>query len=169
MNTELYTKLKHCWKMGYKLPKIKEYCETDYSLDDLQELFMEMWESELEAYTYKQECDRVLLSRMNSILMSLHQTQEYSVCWVDKLVIEDQVNGLYELCDYDDLTYNQVERLYNFVDSRLSILEGYLGLYNKPRYNIYLPDQITGIVNCVYSPMRIPENLLGKHDKGDMS
>lgn len=52
--------------MGYKLPKIKEYCETDYSLDDLQELFMEMWEKELEAYSYKKECDRVLLSRVNN-------------------------------------------------------------------------------------------------------
>lgn len=66
MNTELYTKLKHCWKMGYKLPKIKEYCETDYSLDDLQELFMEMWKNELKAYSYKQECDRVLLSRVSN-------------------------------------------------------------------------------------------------------
>ena len=47
MDKELYDGLKHCWKAGYKLPKIKEYLNTDYSIEDLQELFMEMWENEL--------------------------------------------------------------------------------------------------------------------------
>lgn len=97
MNAELYTKLKHCWKMGYKLPKIKEYCETDYSLDDLQELFMEMWENELEAYTYKQECDRVLLSRGDTTVMATKLTNADDVAkWLDNLVAEDQAMGLYE-------------------------------------------------------------------------
>lgn len=125
MNAELYTKLKHCWKMGYKLPKIKEYCETDYSLDDLQELFMEMWESELEAYkyvngmtgvhdssttigednntlhntvsSYKSECDRVLLSRVNSLFAATKLTNEELVSrWLNDLVSEDQAMGLYE-------------------------------------------------------------------------
>lgn len=47
MDDNLYKGLRYCWKSGYKLPKIKEYLNTDYSLDDLQELFMEMWENEL--------------------------------------------------------------------------------------------------------------------------
>jgi hypothetical protein len=47
MDSELYEGLRHCWLAGYKLPKIKEYLETDYSIEDLQELFMEMWENEL--------------------------------------------------------------------------------------------------------------------------
>lgn len=33
--------------MGYKLPKIKEYCNTDHTIEDLQELFMQMWDNEL--------------------------------------------------------------------------------------------------------------------------
>lgn len=83
--------------MGYKLPKIKEYCETDYSLDDLQELFMEMWENELEAYTYKQECDRVLLSRGDTTVMATKLTNADDVAkWLDNLVAEDQAMGLYE-------------------------------------------------------------------------
>lgn len=47
MDKSLYDGLKHCWKAGYKLPKIKEYLNTDYSIEDLQELFMEMRENEL--------------------------------------------------------------------------------------------------------------------------
>lgn len=47
MDAILYAGLHYCWKAGYKLPKIKEYLNTDYSLDALQGLFMEMWENEL--------------------------------------------------------------------------------------------------------------------------
>lgn len=54
MDNKLYEDLKHCWKMGYKLPKIKEYCDTDYSIDELQALFMEMWEAELDKIYWKQ-------------------------------------------------------------------------------------------------------------------
>lgn len=67
MDTKLYGDLKHCWKMGYKLPKIKEYCETDYSLDDLQELFMEMWENELE----KINSDMKLYSAIDKVIYEL--------------------------------------------------------------------------------------------------
>lgn len=111
--------------MGYKLPKIKEYCETDYSLDDLQELFMEMWENELEAYrhvkcvtgvddssttigednntlhnmvsSYKSGRDRVLLSRVNSLFAATKLTNEELLSrWLNDLVAEDQAMGLYE-------------------------------------------------------------------------
>lgn len=117
MNTKLYEDLKHCWYMGYKLPKIKEYCNTDYTIDDLQELFMKMWDNELEAYSYKQECDRVLLSRGNnttnvpSWLLEMQSQQltadeisqvaskvaaSFPTKWLNDLVAEDQAMGLYE-------------------------------------------------------------------------
>lgn len=146
MDTELYTKLKHCWKKGYKLPKIKEYCETDYSLDDLQELFMEMWENELEAYkyvkamtgvddssttigednntlhnrvsSYKSGCDRALLSRVNSLFAATKLTnEEFKSRWLNDLFAEDQAMGLYEDPRYKDHTDSQIADLYNFMDA----------------------------------------------------
>lgn len=132
MNTELYTKLKHCWKMGYKLPKIKEYCETDYSLDDLQELFMEMWENELEAYAYKQECDRVLLSRVNTAALATKLTNEDDVSkWLNDLVAEDQLSGLYDEPRYKDYTPDQIADIANYVYLAMGLPENLLGKQNS--------------------------------------
>jgi hypothetical protein len=132
MNTELYTKLEHCWKMGYKLPKIKEYCETDYSLDDLQELFMGMWENELEAYSYKKECDRVLLSRGNNTAMATKLTSEGELHkWLDTLVSEDQLSGLYDELRCKDYTPDQIADIANYVYLQMGLPENLLGKQNS--------------------------------------
>lgn len=132
MDTKLYEDLKHCWKMGYKLPKIKEYCETDYSLDDLQELFMEMWESELEAYSYKQECDRVLLSRVNTAALTTKLTPEGELHkWLDDLVSEDQLSGLYDEPRYKDHTPDQIADIANYVYLAMGLPENLLGKQNS--------------------------------------
>lgn len=47
LDTILYNNLKFCWREGYKLTKIKEYLDTDISLEDIQSAFMVMWECEL--------------------------------------------------------------------------------------------------------------------------
>lgn len=132
MNAELYTKLKHCWKMGYKLPKIKEYCETDYSLDDLQELFMEMWENELNAYKYKQECDRVLLSRGNNTAVATKLTPEGELYkWLDTLVSEDQLSGLYDEPKYKGYTPDQIADIANYTYLTMGLPENLLGKSSK--------------------------------------
>lgn len=47
LDTILYNNLKFCWREGYKLTKIKEYLDTDMSLESIQSAFMVMWECEL--------------------------------------------------------------------------------------------------------------------------
>lgn len=132
MDTKLYGDLKHCWKMGYKLPKIKEYCETDYSLDELQELFMEMWESELEKInsnlmlhsaidkvTSELDCitDVELQSKFDEITDFSVSNAINGVKWSNDLVSEDQAMGLYKDPRYKDHTDSQIADLYNFMDA----------------------------------------------------
>lgn len=42
----MYDKIKHCWKMGYKIPKIKEYTSISSEWEVLK-LFKEVIEKEL--------------------------------------------------------------------------------------------------------------------------
>lgn len=88
MDNKLYNQLKHCWKMGYKLPKIKEYCDTDYSLEDLQEFFYEMWDNELS----KPTCDICGEGKVSQLYCSDGTT--------------------YKLCDYGGSEYADNKDMY---------------------------------------------------------
>lgn len=70
METKLYEDLKFCWKAGYKLKQIKEYCNTHLSIEELQTEFKIMWANELQAW-----------KRINVL---------------EELGVEDQCNGFYE-------------------------------------------------------------------------
>jgi len=73
VETKLYEDLKFCWKAGYKLNQIKEYCNTTLSIDELQTEFKIMWENEL-------QCLKL-------------------VKVLDEISAEDQRNGLYRAWD----------------------------------------------------------------------
>jgi len=60
METKLYEDLKFCWKAGYKLNQIKEYCNTTLSIDELQTEFKIMWENELQAWKLVKVLDDML-------------------------------------------------------------------------------------------------------------
>ena len=65
METKLYEDLKFCWKAGYKLNQIKEYCNTTLSIDELQTEFKIMWENELQCLKLVKVIDTMELHKQN--------------------------------------------------------------------------------------------------------
>jgi len=59
VETKLYEDLKFCWKAGYKLNQIKEYCNTTLSIDELQTEFKVMWENELQTWKLVKVLDEI--------------------------------------------------------------------------------------------------------------
>ena len=134
--------------MGYKLPKIKEYCETDYSLDDLQELFMEMWENELE--------------KINTTLR-LHFAIDRITSELDCITDEELQSKFDGITDFSvSNAINGTKWLGDVVAEDQAI-----GLYDELRCKDYTPDQIADIANYVYLTMELTGGFLNKHNKGD--
>ena len=57
MEIKLYEDLKFCWRVGYKLNQIKDYCNTPLSIEELQVEFKKMWENELQNRLTNTKCE----------------------------------------------------------------------------------------------------------------
>jgi len=68
VETKLYEDLKFCWKAGYKLNQIKEYCNTTLSIDELQTEFKIMWENELQCWKLVKVMDELSIEDQRRIV-----------------------------------------------------------------------------------------------------